>query len=75
MKTVPKKTYTILNIRQLDPYVADNFRRGALSRQLTQAEYLKQLVALHIAVRVRADAGDDAAKELLASIGLETVTA
>ena len=66
---------TTLNIRQLDSCTADNFRRGALARQLTQAQYLEQLVALHIAVRVRADAGDDTAKELLANIGLETVTA
>lgn len=72
---IPKGMHTILNIRQLDLHSADCFRRGALSRQLTQADYLARLIGLHIAVRVKADAGDPAAQELLKAVSLETVSA
>lgn len=64
-----------INIRDLDLHTADCFRRGAMVRKLTQAEYLGRLLGLHFSARVKADAGDDTAKELLASVSLETVSA
>lgn len=63
-----------INIRELDLHTADCFRRGAMARQITQAEYLGRLIGLHFSTRVKADAGDDTAKELLASVSLETVS-
>ena len=63
-----------INIRDIELHTADCFRRGAVARQLTQAEYLGKLIGLHFSVRVKADAGDPIAKELLASVSLETVS-
>ena len=65
---------TILNIRQLPQGVGDRFRRGATARGLTQAEYLEKLLALHDAIRARADASDDGLKTELESMGLQGVS-
>lgn len=63
-----------INIREIDLHTADCFRRGAMARQITQAAYLGKLLGLHFATRVKADAGDTIAQELLASVSLETVS-
>lgn len=63
-----------LNIRNLDPSAARALRQGAHSRGLTLAQYLHRLALLHVAVRERADGGDEAAATILRRLGIETVT-
>lgn len=71
---VPPAAPATLNVRGIDPAAAERIRRAAGARQMTLARYLTALVALHEAMRARADRGDAKLRAELAALGLETVT-
>jgi hypothetical protein len=60
-------------LRRVPRETAMLFRAAAGGRGMTHAQYLAALVDLHGQLRARADAGDDAARELLDALGLQTV--
>jgi hypothetical protein len=62
-----------LNVRGIDPTVARRIKAGAAARGLTIGAYLARLVALHDAMRARADAGHDGLRVELETLGLATV--
>ncbi len=61
-------------LRRVPRETAQKFRAAAGGRALTHAQYLAGLVALHEAIRHRADAGNDELKQLLDELGLASVT-
>ena len=61
-------------LRRVPTAVASQFRGAAGARGLTHAQYLAALVALHAAMRQRADAGDAAVAAALDELGLRTVS-
>ena len=61
-------------LRRVPRDVARRFRAAAGARGLTHAQYLAALVALHDALRARADAGDAGSAEELERLGLSTVS-
>jgi hypothetical protein len=61
-------------LRRVPSDVARRFRAAAGARGLTHAQYLAALVALHDALRARADGGDTPAAEELDRLGLATVS-
>jgi hypothetical protein len=61
-------------LRRVPAATARRFRAGAGGRALTHAQYLAALVDLHESIRGRADAGDDALREELERLGLQSVT-
>lgn len=64
-----------LNVRGIDPGTARTIKAGASARGLTIGQYLHRLALLHAAVREAAAGGDAGAATILATLGLETVTA
>ena len=64
-----------LQVRTLDLAVADRLSKAAAARQMTLAQYLTALVALHDRMRCIADTrGFDRIQTELRALGLETVT-
>jgi hypothetical protein len=61
-------------LRRVPGQVAHRFRGAAGARGFTHAQYLAALVALHEAMRQRADSGDAEVAEILKELGLGTVT-
>jgi hypothetical protein len=61
-------------LRRVPRDVASRFRGAAGARALTHAEYLAALVALHEAMRRRADGGDAELAAELEKLGLNTVS-
>jgi hypothetical protein len=61
-------------LRRVPRDVGRRFRAAAGARGLTHAQYLAALVALHDAMRARADGGDRATAEELERLGLSTVS-
>lgn len=61
-------------LRRVPAAVAHRFRGAAGARGFTHAQYLTALVALHEAMRQRADAGDADLAAALAQLGLGTVS-
>jgi len=63
-----------LMLRRVPRPVAHRFRGAAGARAFTHAQYLVALVALHDAIRARADGGDAELAAELERLGLSTVT-
>jgi hypothetical protein len=61
-------------LRRVPGSVAYRFRGAAGARGFTHAQYLSALVALHEAMRKRADAGDAEVAAALDQLGLSTVS-
>jgi hypothetical protein len=61
-------------LRRVPRSVAHRFRGAAGARGLTHAQYLAALVALHEAMRQRADGGDADVATELERLGLRTVS-
>lgn len=61
-------------LRKVPTDVARRFRAAAGGRALTHAQYLAALVELHESIRGRADGGDDALRQELDRLGLQSVT-
>jgi hypothetical protein len=61
-------------LRRVPAAVAHRFRGAAGARGFTHAQYLSALVALHEAIRQRADGGDSEAAAVLDQLGLRTVS-
>jgi hypothetical protein len=61
-------------LRRVPGPVAYRFRGAAGARGFTHAQYLSALVALHEAMRKRADAGDAEVAAALDQLGLGTVS-
>jgi hypothetical protein len=61
-------------LRRVPAGVAHRFRGAAGARGFTHAQYLAALVALHEAIRERADGGDSDMAAVLGQLGLGTVT-
>jgi hypothetical protein len=61
-------------LRRVPAVVAHRFRGAAGARGFTHAQYLTALVALHEAMRERADGGDTEVKAALDRLGLGTVS-
>jgi hypothetical protein len=61
-------------LRKVPTDVARRFRAAAGGRALTHAQYLAALVELHESIRTRADGGDDALRQELDRLGLQSVT-
>jgi len=61
-------------LRRVPAGVAHRFRGAAGARGFTHAQYLSALVALHEAMRKRADAGDADVAAALDQLGLGTVS-
>ena len=70
----PTREFEDMMLRRVPSGVAHHFRGAAGARGLTHAQYLCALVALHEALRQRADAGDAAASSALDQLGLQTVS-
>jgi hypothetical protein len=68
------REYEDLMLRRVPSVVAHHFRGAAGARSLTHAQYLSALVALHDALRQRADGGDTDAAATLDQLGLRTVS-
>jgi hypothetical protein len=63
-----------LMLRRVPRPVAHRFRGAAGARGFTHAQYLVALVALHDAMRARADGGDAELASELERLGLSTVS-
>lgn len=61
-------------LRRVPAAVAHRFRGAAGARGFTHAQYLGALVALHEAMRQRADGGDADVAATLRELGLGTVS-
>jgi hypothetical protein len=61
-------------LRRVPAAIAHRFRGAAGARGFTHAQYLAALVALHEAMRERADGGDRDVAAVLGQLGLGTVT-
>ena len=70
---VAGKEHEDIMLRRVPREVAMRFRAAAGGRAMTHAQYLTALVELHAAIRERADAGDETAREALDALGLQTV--
>ncbi|MDE2104165.1 MAG: hypothetical protein KGL39_43410 [Patescibacteria group bacterium] len=64
-----------LNIRHMDRNARDRLSRGARARGMTLAQYVEALVDLHHGSMAIAHDNNSAIRELLLSLGLESVTA
>ena len=70
----PPREHEDIMLRRVPRSVAHRFRGAAGARGLTHAQYLAALVALHEAMRERADGGDAEAQTALEPLGLGTVS-
>lgn len=70
----PAREHEDLMLRRVPRAVALRFRGAAGARGLTHAQYLAALVALHEAMRERADGGDGGVRDELERLGLGTVS-
>jgi hypothetical protein len=70
----PSREFEDIMLRRVPSAVAHHFRGAAGARCLTHAQYLSALVALHDALRLRADSGDSNAAATLDELGLRTVS-
>jgi hypothetical protein len=70
---VPREHEDIM-LRRVPADTARRFRSAAGGRGMTHAQYLAALVALHEAMRARADGGDAGLAEELERLGLSSVT-
>jgi hypothetical protein len=70
----PSREFEDIMLRRVPSAVAHHFRGAAGARGLTHAQYLSALVALHDALRLRADGGDTNAAATLDELGLRTVS-
>jgi hypothetical protein len=70
----PSREFEDIMLRRVPSAVAHHFRGAAGARGLTHAQYLSALVALHDALRLRADGGDINAAATLDELGLRTVS-
>jgi len=61
-------------LRRVPAAIAHRFRGAAGARGFTHAQYLTALLALHEAMRERADGGDGEVAAVLSQLGLGTVT-
>jgi hypothetical protein len=70
----PDREYEDIMLRRVPTAISRRFRGAAGARGLTHAQYLTALVSLHESMRTRADGGDDGSAEVLAELGLGTVS-
>ena len=70
----PDREFDDIMLRRVPGQVAHRFRGAAGARGLTHAQYLAALVALHEAMRQRADGGDAEMATTLDRLGLGTVS-
>jgi hypothetical protein len=70
----PDRGFDDLMLRRVPGPVAHRFRGAAGARGFTHAQYLAALVALHEAMRERADGGDSEMAATLDRLGLGTVS-
>lgn len=63
-----------LNVRGINPGTARAVKAGAAARGLTIGQYLHRLALLHVAVREAAAGGDEGARKILTTLGLDTVS-
>jgi len=70
----PDREFDDIMLRRVPGPVAHRFRGAAGARGFTHAQYLAALVALHEAMRERADGGDAAIATTLDRLGLGTVS-
>lgn len=70
----PGREYEDIMLRRVPAGVAHRFRGAAGARGFTHAQYLAALVALHEAMRARADGGDTEVAAALDQLGLGTVS-
>jgi hypothetical protein len=68
------KEHEDIMLRRVPREIAQRFRAAAGARGSTHAQHLGALVALHEAVRARADAGDAELAAELERLGLSTVS-
>jgi hypothetical protein len=68
------REYEDIMLRRVPAAVAHQFRGAAGARGFTHAQYLTALVALHAAMRKRADEGDAEVAAALEQLGLGTVS-
>jgi hypothetical protein len=68
------REYEDIMLRRVPAVVAHRFRGAAGARGFTHAQYLSALVALHEAMRKRADEGDAEMAAALTQLGLGTVS-
>ena len=61
-------------LRRVPRETAARFRAGAGGRSLTHAQYLTALVELHRRLREAADGGDEKIANVLADLGLSSVS-
>ena len=61
-------------LRRVPRETAMHFRAAAGGRSMTHAQYLAALVGLHRRIRELADAGDEAMRRELETLGLASVT-
>ena len=70
----PDREFDDMMLRRVPGPVAHRFRGAAGARGFTHAQYLAALVALHEAMRERADGGDSEMAATLDRLGLGTVS-
>src|SRR5215470_10308209 len=70
----PDREFDDMMLRRVPGPVAHRFRGAAGARGFTHAQYLAALVALHEAMRQRADSGDAEVAAALDQLGLSTVS-
>jgi hypothetical protein len=70
----PDREFDDMMLRRVSGPVAHRFRSAAGARGFTHAQYLAALVALHEAMRERADGGDSEMAATLDRLGLGTVS-
>jgi hypothetical protein len=70
----PDREYEDIMLRRVPIAISRRFRGAAGARGLTHAQYLAALVTLHENMRRRADGGDDGCGQVLAELGLGTVS-
>jgi hypothetical protein len=68
-----RRDHDDIMLRRVPAAVAHRFRGAAGARGFTHAQYLGALVALHEAMRERADSGDTQVAAVLRQLGLGTV--
>jgi hypothetical protein len=70
----PTREFDDMMLRRVPGPIAHRFRGAAGARGFTHAQYLAALVALHEAMRERADGGDSEMAATLDRLGLGTVS-
>ena len=70
----PGRDHEDIMLRRVPREVAHKFRGAAGARGFTHAQYLAALVALHEAMRRRADGGDEEIARELERLALRTVS-